>query len=62
MTLIGLGYLIIRLLMLAVVYFGIKWLIESLGIRVPDMILKIFAAILVILGVIFVLQFIGVSL
>jgi hypothetical protein len=60
MSIVGLGWLIVKLLVLALVYFGIKWLVEWLGVAVPDIIMKIFAAILVIIGFIWILMWLGV--
>ena len=56
MSIIGLLYLFIKLLVLAALYFGIEWLIGGY----PDKIGKIWAAILCILGAIFVLQWLGI--
>ena len=53
-------YLIIKLLVLGLVYFGIVWLDRLLGIGIPDTIMKILAVILGLIGVAMILNFIGV--
>lgn len=56
MTVTGLLYLFVKLLILAALYFGIEWLITSY----PQPLGKIWAAILCVIGAIFVLQFLGI--
>jgi len=60
MSVIGFIYLLIKLLALALVYFGILWLCQWLEISVPTMVMKILAAILVLLGIAAILRFLGV--
>jgi hypothetical protein len=51
----GILWLFVKLLVLAALYFGIEWLIGSY----PDKIGKIWAAILILIGAIFVFQWLG---
>jgi hypothetical protein len=53
------GMLILKLLGLALLYFGVKWLVDYLGINVPDMVMKIFAAACVIGGAMLIAMFFG---
>lgn len=52
--LISFGWLIIKLLCIAFVFFGLRWLCSFLNVSVDSMLWKIFAAICVVLGLIFV--------
>ena len=61
LSLVAFLWLIVKLLILGGVYYGLRWLADFLGAAVPDMIWKILAAILVIIGIIFVLIFLGVT-
>lgn len=60
-SLVAFGWLIIKLLVLAFVFFGLKYLCQWLGVNLPEMLWKILAAILVIIGIILVLVFLGVT-
>lgn len=53
---IGALYLFVKLLVLAALYFGIEWLVGGY----PQPVGKIWAAILCLLGAIFVFQWLGV--
>lgn len=57
--LISAGWLFVKLLCLGIAYFGLKWVIDYLGVAVPDMIWKLITAIFVIIGAIFVLVWIA---
>jgi hypothetical protein len=53
----GLLMLMVKLLVLAALYFGVEWLIGSYSQPIG----KIWAAILIIIGVVFVLQWLGIA-
>lgn len=55
MILVSFGWLVIKLLCIAAVFVGVRWLINYLGVAVPEKLMQIFAAICVILGIIFVI-------
>lgn len=54
---IGLAWLLVKLLVLALVWYGLKWLADYLAITIPDTVVKIVAAILVIIGLVMVIAF-----
>jgi hypothetical protein len=53
------GMLLLKLLGIALLYFGVKWLIDYLEMSVPDMVMKIFAAACVIGGAVLIAMFFG---
>lgn len=61
LSVVGLIYLIIKLVILGLIYFALRWVAGFLGVEVPDIIWKILAVILVLVGLAAVMVYLGVG-